>query len=442
MIEEDTIAAIATPPGTGGVCIIRISGSNALSIAEKITHQNLKPRIATYTNFYEENQEIFDQGLAIYFKNPHSFTGEDVVELQGHGGIAVAQGLLQLVIRSGARLANAGEFTQRAYLNNKIDLAQAEAVADLINAQTVEAVKAASRSLQGNFSNEVNELAEEIFQLRVYIEAALDFSEEEIDFLSEGRIKEKLENWGRRLSDIIQQAQQGVFLSQGINLVLAGKPNAGKSSLLNCLLNEERAIVTSQAGTTRDIIKEVVQINGIPVNIMDTAGLRESNDIVEQEGIKRSQKAMSEADIIVWMIDGNQIDDTDGLPMSSDRKTIIVANKADIVDQAIIEAHSKFIWISAKTGKGIEILKENIMQYIGVQSGQETSFTARERHITALKKAYAYYQKAFEQLQINQHDELVAEDLRYVHEALGEITGKITSETLLGAIFSGFCIGK
>ncbi|WP_072280933.1 tRNA uridine-5-carboxymethylaminomethyl(34) synthesis GTPase MnmE [Rappaport israeli] len=450
---SETIVAIATPSGQGGVAIVRLSGENALEIAGKIAKNPTDtPRMAKFTAFVDQKGELFDQGLMLYFKAPFSFTGEEVVELHCHGGRAVTQLLLEACLAAGARMALPGEFSQRAFLNDKMDLAQAEAVADLIDAQSTAAVKAASRSLQGAFSQVIQELVADLVQLRVYIEAALDFPEEEIDFLAEGDISSRLQLWGERLQRLIEQSGQGRLINDGINLVLIGKPNAGKSSLLNALLGDERAIVTEQAGTTRDVIKESIVIEGMPVNILDTAGLRDSDDLVEQEGIRRTQQAIKQADIIVLLIDGakfsldyaQEMAEIEALKQTfpAEIPVMTVYNKADLVSLDFKKQFAQQLWIAAKNGEQIDAFKCNVADKVGRQVREETPFIARERHMNALKKAQLHYQQAVEQLVGYRVGELVAEDLRLVHEALGEITGKMKADDLLGEIFSSFCIGK
>lgn len=438
-MSERTIAAIATPPGMGGVGVIRISGSQAQQIARQLTGKLPPPRQATLTHFRTPDGQIVDQGLILFFPAPHSFTGEDVIELQGHGGVAVMHSLLQTCLAAGAYPAEPGEFSRRAFLNGKMDLAQAEAVADLIAARSQAAVQAANRSLQGEFSREVNALADEIYKIRLYVEAALDFPEEEIDFLTEGAIEARLVAWGERLESLLARTAQGRLLNDGIELAIIGKPNAGKSSLLNALLGEERAIVTDQAGTTRDIVREHLVIAGIPVHVLDTAGLRDSHDQIEQEGIRRARQAMQEADIILWLHDGSTDEKPENPGVPAGKTILEVWNKADKTD---IAANDSRLWISAKTGMGIDNLKAAIARLAGQETHEEAPFIARARHVHALEKAQQHFQTALAQIRGLRAGDLLAQDLWQIHEALGEITGKISADDLLGAIFSSFCIGK
>ena len=443
MAARDTIAAIATPPGTGGVSIIRISGRDALAIAARISGITPSPRRATLAHIRDAHGDTLDQALLLYYPAPHSYTGEDTLEIQGHGGIAVTQAVLAAVLDAGARLAEPGEYTRRAYHNGKIDLAQAEAIADLINARSQAAVKAANRSLQGDFSRETDALAADLLALRTYIEAALDFPEEEIDYLQEGDIAARLQAWGERLHALLARSRQGRLMNDGINLVIAGKPNAGKSSLLNALVGEERAIVTAQAGTTRDIVRETVLIHGMPVNILDTAGLREADDLIEQEGIRRTRHALSQADLILLLRDGSALDDTSGdeaLPASV--PLLLAYNKADQTPPAVQAQHTDGLWLSAKTGAGIDALRDEIARMVGRDEREESPYIARERHLRALQQAEAHYRDALAQLRSTQNGELIAEELRLAHDALGSITGAVSSDDLLGHIFSSFCIGK
>ena len=444
----DTIAALATPPGRGGVGIIRVSGPLAKHIAELVLGHCPKPRYAEYLEFKDLHGQVLDQGLALFFPNPHSFTGEDVLELQGHGGPVVMDLLLKTVIAHGARLARPGEFSERAFLNDKLDLTQAEAIADLIDAGSEQAARTALRSLQGAFSNAVHALVAEVTRLRVYVEAAMDFPEEEIDFLSEGRVSEQVQTLQVHLDDILAQAQQGSLIREGINVVLAGQPNAGKSSLLNALSRREAAIVTDIPGTTRDVIKEEIMLDGLPLHILDTAGLRTSGDLVEKEGMRRTWQAIEQADLLLLLVD-----DTLGFGDMEQQILHQVADKLHVVvlynkcDQSgrqaglVESAHHPAVAISAKQGLGLTELSDTIKRLVGMRVGGEGSFMARRRHLTALHNAKDHLQQAYEQAS-TQQGELVAEELKQVQEYLGEITGEVSSDDLLGEIFSSFCIGK
>jgi tRNA modification GTPase len=460
--DTDTICAITTPPGRSGVGIIRISGPHTLRIAIKLLQFEPKPRFAHYCPFFESSSEVLDQGIALYFPGPNSFTGEDVLELQGHGGYFVLDNLLHAVMNAGARLARPGEFTERAFLNNKIDLAQAEAIADLIDSGSREAARSAIRTLQGEFSRLIGTLSDSIIFLRVYLEASIDFTDEEIDFLSEGRIAEKLTDIINQLDGVIAQARQGALIREGMSVVIAGKPNAGKSSLLNALAGKDTAIVTDIAGTTRDLLSEQINLDGMPLHITDTAGLRESNDIVEQEGIRRALIALKAADRILLMVDSSKetVDPQNLLTYLASpgfgelaknidvSRVTIIQNKADLV-----RAEAEFIApaslsgpavikLSAKHKSGIGLLTQHLKDCMGFQPTREGGFIARRRHLEALSKArQSLNQAAF---QLNEHGaaELVAEDLRHAHQYLGEITGHFSTDDLLGRIFSSFCVGK
>jgi tRNA modification GTPase len=442
----DTIAAIATPPGNGGVGIIRISGERVTEIAAQLTKKTLTPRTALFTTFLDQDNSIIDSGLALYFPAPASYTGEDVLELQAHGGSVILNMLLKRVLALGARLARPGEFTERAFLNNKLDLAQAEAVADLINSSTEQSVRSAQRSMQGVFSAQVNELVAELTELRIYIEAAIDFVDEEIDFLTDGVVEKRLISLMNRLEEIQQTAKQGRLLRDGMTVVLAGKPNAGKSSLLNALAGHDAAIVTDIAGTTRDVLRERIQLDGMPLHIIDTAGLRESSNAVEQEGIRRAQEEIRKADKVLVLIDIRDTDSQallDSIPEGLDITTLY--NKIDLVSKEP-EIQNKEsgtqIYLSIKTGAGMDLLIQHLKQSVGYNDATENIFIARTRHLEALKKGHQFVQSALQQLQTTQAGELVAEDLRQAQQALAEITGEFTSDDLLGKIFSSFCIGK
>ncbi|MBX2849739.1 MAG: tRNA uridine-5-carboxymethylaminomethyl(34) synthesis GTPase MnmE [Acidiferrobacterales bacterium] len=440
----DTITAIATPPGKGGVGVIRLSGPKALEIASAITQKKLPARQAIFSHFKNTEGETIDTGLAIYFAGPNSFTGEDVVELQGHGGPIIQDLLIKEIVRAGARPARAGEFSERAFLNDKIDLAQAEAIADLIDSSTEQAAKGAMRSLQGEFSEKVHELLAELIHLRMYVEAAIDFPEEEIDFLADEKVHNSVEALQQSLDKTIQQAGQGRILRNGLRLVLAGKPNAGKSSLLNALTGHEAAIVTDIPGTTRDTVTETIDIDGLPVHIVDTAGLRDSQDTVEKIGIERARQAMQTADHILYIIDAtdNQQASLEELSEQQHRLSKIY-NKIDLLDKPLeLTDQSKSLQISATQEVGINALKDHIKKLAGYNQDGESVFTARRRHLTALESARDSVQRGYQQLQTHRAGELLAEELLQAQNALNEITGAFSADDLLGEIFSGFCIGK
>ena len=448
IIDTETIAAIATAPGRGGVGIVRVSGPKSCEIAEKILKKIPVERKAEYLSFNDANGEAIDTGIALFFQKPRSFTGEDVLELQAHGGPVVLDMLLKRTLKLGARPARAGEFTEQAFLNGKMDLAQAEAVADLIEAESAEAAKAAVRSLQGEFSQNIYELVEKLIELRLYVEASLDFPEEEIDFLSDGKVEVKLKIIEDALQQVFQSARQGCLLREGMTVVIAGRPNAGKSSLLNQLAGRESAIVTDIPGTTRDVLREHIQIDGLPLHVIDTAGLRESNDPVEQEGVRRAWKEIEQADRILLLVDDTQRKDEhleieDRLPVNIGVTRIF--NKIDVTNRMseIIETAAETdIALSAKTGEGLDLLKSHLKQCMGYEQSNEGRFMARRRHIEALEKAETNLQSARYNLIELQAGELVAEELRMAQEQLNEITGEFTSDDLLGRIFSSFCIGK
>jgi len=445
----DTIAAIATATGLGGVGIVRISGLNAGKIGEKIVKTLPKPRYAEYLPFVDKTGETIDMGLAIYFVGPNSFTGEDIVELQGHGGRIVLDRLLQRAIELGARLANPGEFAERAFLNDKLDLTQAEAIADLIEAGSEQAARSAIQSMQGVFSKKIHALVEAVITVRMYVESAIDFPEEEIDFLSDGKILQQIEDIMQNFAAIIQEAKQGVLLRDGMRVVLVGQPNTGKSSLLNALAGRDSAIVTEIAGTTRDVLKEEIQIDGLPLHIIDTAGLRESTDKVEQEGIRRAWLEIEQADRILVLVDdreGITRSDTDILQKLPVQLPItVIHNKIDLTAQSpelIVEKGQTHIKLSAKKDYGLDILRSHLQQTMGYEKTNESTFLARRRHLDALDRALAYVEHSKQQLVDVKAGELVAEDLRLAQHALSEITGQFTSDDLLGEIFSSFCIGK
>lgn len=447
--QTDTIAAVATPPGRGGVGIIRVSGPKAREVAETLLGGCPAPRQATYLPFYDSDNATIDQGIAIFFKAPFSFTGEDVLELQGHGGPVVLDMLLSCVVKLGVRLAQPGEFSQRAFLNDKLDLAQAEAIADLIDSSSVEAARSALRSLQGEFSAHIQTLVEALIRLRIYVEAAIDFPEEEVDFLADSAITEQLQEIMANLKNILAQAQQGCLLREGMNVVIAGQPNAGKSSLLNRLAQRELAIVTDIAGTTRDTLRHELSIDGLPIHIIDTAGLRESSDAVEKIGIQRAWREIEQADRILLLVNNSDgITAADQAIIERLPNTIavtVIRNKIDLSNgSASISdgALGKEIALSAKTGSGLELLTQHLKECVGYQSAGEGSFMARRRHVDALQRGVDLVLHGQQQLLLHQAGELLAEDLRQAQDVLNEITGEFSSDDLLGKIFSSFCIGK
>lgn len=447
--SSETIVAPATPSGRGGVAIVRISGSLVSDISKQLLKKLPQPRYATYTSFLDAEGIAIDQGIALYFPGPHSFTGEDILELHGHGGQTVVDCLIRRILKLGARLARPGEFSERAFLNNKIDLTQAEAIADLIDAASEQAARNALRSLQGEFSKKIHVLVEQLIHLRMYVEAAIDFVEEEIDFLSGQQVKISLDKIIHDLEDIQKSAMQGSLLRDGITAVIAGQPNVGKSTLLNQLSGKEIAIVTDIPGTTRDILREHILIDGIPMHVIDTAGLRQSDDLVEQIGIRRAHEEIAKADLILFVTDDNQLDPvflSDFLQKIPERATLItVRNKIDLNQKnpgIIHEKNNSIISLSAKTGDGIDLLKEQIKQAVGFNTHLEGNFSARRRHLAALDRAYQFLLNGKNQLLDHRAGELLAEDLRQAQNALNEITGEFTSDDLLGRIFGSFCIGK
>ena len=446
--ESSTIAAISTAQGIGGIGVVRLSGKDALKIAKKICNIDLTPRKAYTCSFKDKKNTTLDQGIAIHFSSPASFTGEDIVELQGHGGNVVLNLILNACISHGAELAPPGEFTKRAFLNNKIDLSQAESVADLINASTEAAAKSAVNSLRGVFSNKINSLLKNLIELRVFVEACLDFPEEDINFINEGNVNKKLESLKKSVIAILDAARQGQILRDGVKVVLIGQPNVGKSSLMNLLANESKAIVTEIPGTTRDPIKSDINIKGVPIHLVDTAGLRETDDIVEKLGIEKTWEAIHEADITLILDDV-----TDASQNFEDKfkkklpkgQSIIIKNKIDLLKQKpsiSYENDVPHIFISAKKGDGIQLLEREILKIVGKDqkvSHKEDIFMARSRHIDALKKVNGAINKAIKNLEA---PELVAEELMIAQKSLSQITGEFSSDDLLGQIFSQFCIGK
>lgn len=441
---NETIAAIATPPGTGGIGIVRLSGSNSLSIAEQLSQSDLKSGKIQFRRFYDETGEAIDHGLCLFFPAPHSFSGEDCVELQAHGGPIVLDMLLERVCVLGARLARAGEFSERAFLNGKVDLTQAEAIADLIESGSRAASRAAMRSLEGRFSQQVNQLVDSIIELRAYIEAALDFAEEEIDFLASSDVGQRLGEALSRLQDLLREAEQGRRLQEGLGVALAGLPNAGKSSLLNYLAGYEAAIVTDIEGTTRDVLREHISLRGIPVRINDTAGLRESDNPVEREGVRRAWQSIEQADVVIYLIDaskGYRDADQRIIEQLGDCRLQVVYNKSDLLapDHPV---DPSVLYLSTLTGSGMDQLIDSITGQITDFNQDNQTFMARRRHVDALHRALDSMQQAASSFDLSRSGELVAEDLRAAQQHLNEITGEFSSDDLLGKIFSSFCIGK
>ena len=453
-MNTDTIVAQATPPGRGGVGILRVSGPKAQDVAKAVLGILPKPRYAHYLPFLASDGTTLDEGIALFFPNPHSFTGEDVLELQGHGGPVILDLLLKRILDiPGVRIARPGEFSERAFLNDKLDLAQAEAIADLIDASSEQAAKSALSSLQGVFSKKINTLVEALIHLRIFTEAAIDFPEEEIDFLSDGKIAAELEQVIQRLNEVRQEAKQGSLLREGMKVVIAGRPNAGKSSLLNALAGRDAAIVTDIAGTTRDVLREHIHIDGMPLHIIDTAGLREASDEVERIGIERAWQEIDQADRVLFMVDSTTTNETnpeklwpefiERLPKNM--PVTVIRNKADLTGEPLGYSEQDgycLIQLSARTGEGITLLRDHLKQVMGFTSSTEGGFLARRRHLQALEKAAEHLNNGQYQLTTFHAGELLAEELRLAQEALSEITGEFTSDDLLGRIFSSFCIGK
>lgn len=445
-LPSKVIAAIATAPGRGGIGVIRVSGPDLSNFAQALTGRIPKPRLASLANFLDAEQSPIDQGLLLYFAAPHSYTGEDVVEIQGHGGPVVMQMLLARCVELGARLAEPGEFTRRAFLNDRLDLAQAEGVIDLIDASTTAAARSAVRSLSGRFSKEIHTWRDKLVDLRMLVEATLDFPEEEVDFLEAARAIPRLKGLCIEIKSILARARQGSLLRRGLQVVLAGQPNVGKSSLLNQLSGEDRAIVTEVAGTTRDVLRETIQIEGIPLHIIDTAGLRDTDDMVEKIGIERSWREIANADVVLRMVDadvGITLEDHEidarlpqGIPV------IWIFNKIDRSGKAVQEQDlesGKGLWISARSGAGVDLLRQTLLRIAGWESMGEDVFLARERHLDALREASAHVESA---LQFVTQLDLMAEELRLAQESVNTITGEFGADDLLGVIFSRFCIGK
>jgi tRNA modification GTPase len=466
--QTTTIAAQATAPGRGGVGIIRVSGPEAKNVAEAILGKVPEIRKAEYLPFYDNylvnERQVLDQGIAIYFKGPNSFTGEDIIEFQGHGGPVILDMLLKAILTiPNVKMAKPGEFSEQAFLNDKLDLTQAEAIADLINSSSEQAARSALHSLQGNFSKLVHEMVESVIHLRMYVEAAIDFPEEEIDFLADKKVVTDLKAIISRVEAVRKQAQQGCIIREGMRVVIAGRPNAGKSSLLNALSGKQSAIVTDIAGTTRDVLAEQIHIDGMPLHIIDTAGLRDSNDVVEQIGIERAWQEINQADRVLLMVDASQ--DHSVLEDEQDIKSFypeffaklpenigltLIRNKADVNDSKtgfseFTDSNNKqhsIITLSAKTGDGVNSLKEHLKTIMGYQGSTEGGFMARRRHLVALENTHEHLMTGLEQLESYVAGEILAEELRICQQELDQITGEFTSDDLLGKIFSSFCIGK
>ena len=444
MSSPDTIAAIATPPGNGGIGILRLSGPDALAIGEAISASSLESGKVQFRRFYAADGAVIDHGLCLYFQQPHSFSGEDSVEIQAHGGAIVLDMLLERLCELGARLARAGEFSERAFLNGRIDLTQAEAIADLIESGSRAATRAAMRSLEGRFSELVHALVDEVIELRVYVESALDFAEEEIDFLDNSDIGTRLERALKHLQELIEQAEQGARLQEGLSVTLAGLPNAGKSSLLNFLAGYEAAIVTDIEGTTRDVLREHISLKGVPLRINDTAGLRDSENPVEQEGVRRAWDVIGKADVVLYLIDaarGKSDDDRRIIESLPKDNLQLVYNKSDLLNNTRAR-DEQGIYLSAKNGDGMENLIERITGRISDYNQNNQAFMARRRHVDALRRAQEFIRQAADSFATTRSGELMAEDLRAAQDHLNEITGAFTSDDLLGRIFSTFCIGK
>ncbi len=439
---------MATPPGYGGVGIVRVSGVLAGAIARGVLGELPAPRFATLARFREQDGQLVDQGIALFFPAPASFTGEDVLELQGHGGPVVMDMLLRRVVELGARLARPGEFSERAFLNGKLDLAQAEATADLIESSTEAAVRSAVRTLQGHFSQRVRSLVDDLIRLRTFVEAALDFPDEDVDFLADSHVAADLRELLEQTRRIKASARQGQLMREGLTVVIAGPPNAGKSSLLNALSGTEAAIVTEIPGTTRDVLRQQIQIDGMPLHIVDTAGLRHAADIVEREGIRRAEYEIAQADLVLWVYDA--MADPDHARFDSDRLpegigVTFVRNKIDGTGDSpgrFDASPSPEIRISARTGAGLDALRDHLKKVAGFHGSGEGMFLARRRHLDALQRALVHLNSAAQALDHRVAAELMAEDLRQAQHALGEITGEFTSDDLLGRIFASFCIGK
>ncbi len=443
----DTIAAIATPPGQGGVGIVRVSGPLVNTIAHFILGRCPQPRLAEYLAFTDDTGNVLDKGIALYFNKPNSFTGEDVLELHGHGGQVVLDLLLQQTIKHGARIARAGEFSERAFLNEKIDLVQAEAIADLIACESEDAARAAMRSLKGEFSANIHALVEQLIQLRMFVEAALDFPEEEIDFLADKAVAEKLSSITDQVTIVLDSAKQGCLLKEGMTVVIAGKTNAGKSSLLNRLAGSETAIVTDIPGTTRDVLREHIQIDGLPLHVIDTAGMRDSQDVIEQEGVRRAWKEIERCDRVLYVIDSQSKDymlEDISKQIPPNIGLSVVFNKTDLSgeqNRIVSTGDHTEVYLSAVSGEGVDLLRQHLKQCMGYERHTEGQFISRRRHITAINNASNHLMAATACLR-NNTGELLAEELKLAQQQLSSITGEFTNDDLLGRIFADFCIGK
>ncbi len=445
--SNETIVAVATPNGRGGICVVRISGPDAAKIGKELAGKLPAPRISALSHFADANGQVLDQGLILYFQSPHSYTGEDVVELQGHGSPVVATMLLRRCIELGARMARPGEFSERAFLSGQLDLAQAEAVADLIESSTESAARSALSSLRGDFSLQVNKLVEQVTHLRIYVEAAIDFPDEEIDFLADVEVTKQLSDLKQEFTSLRASMRRGKLLRDGLKVVLVGAPNAGKSSLMNQLGREQRAIVSDIPGTTRDTLEQHIEIDGLPVIVIDTAGIRDSQDEVEAEGVRRAISAKQEADLVIFVLDSS----TDNASLAINeameqldprQESLTIYNKIDLNQNFGVKREGDKVFLSALTGDGIPLLLNAIREKAGFYDSDRSEFIARQRHIDALDRAQEHVWQGVEQLETYQAGELLAEELKLAQHALGEITGAVSSDDLLGLIFGSFCIGK
>ena len=453
--NTDTIVAIATATGRAGIGVIRLSGGDLQPFVNALLGcaTTLTPRRAQYGTFVDAQGDILDQGLLVFFPAPHSFTGENVLEIHGHGGPVVLDSLIRRCVECGARLARPGEFSERAFLNDKLDLAQAEAIADLIDAASAQSARSAMRSLQGEFSALIHALVEKMIEVRIFVEAAIDFPEEEIDFLADQQLRVNLQTLAEDLLEIHDRAHQGALLRDGIKVVLAGRPNAGKSSLLNALAGKDSAIVTPVPGTTRDVLREKITLDGVPLNFVDTAGLRETDDEIELEGMQRAWLEIENADAILYVVDTTVAETYDIKTLwpeyyerfpNSNQTIITLLNKIDLceIENGVHPPDSRIIPLSAKTGQGLDILKTELLRSVGFNQSSEGVFSARRRHLDAIRKALKFVNAGLNQLENSGAGELLADDLRQAQRQLSEITGEFSSDDLLGRIFSSFCIGK